>query len=155
MLFRSLKARGAVEYGRAHYPFIVALHAAWLITVLLLAAPEARTSAGGLALLVLLQLGRLWTVMTLGSYWSTRVLTLPGEPLVRGGPYRLTRHPNYLIVVGEIAALPLAFGEWRVALVFSALNAFALAWRIRVEDRALAPRREMTAPIPNGSHEPT
>jgi methyltransferase len=94
-----------------------------------------------LALFVLLQAGRVWVVATLGPYWTTRIITLPGAPLVTGGPFRFVRHPNYLVVTGEIAVLPLAFGAWRIALVFSVLNALLLAWRIRVESGALAARR--------------
>jgi methyltransferase len=80
----------------------------------------------------------------MGRYWTTRVVTLPGAPLVRRGPYRWVRHPNYLIVAGEVAVLPLIFGAWRIALVFSIANAILLAWRIRIEDAALAPRRRIS-----------
>jgi methyltransferase len=91
---------------------------------------------------------RLWVLMSLGRYWTTRVITLPDAPLVRRGPYRFLRHPNYLVVAAEIAVLPLAFGAWAVAAVFSALNAALLAWRISLEDHALAPRREVPHTIP-------
>jgi len=96
-------------------------------------------------LFAVLQLARLWVLVSMGRYWTTRVLTLPGAPLVRRGPYRWVRHPNYLIVVGEIAVLPLIFGAWQIALVFSVANAILLAWRIRIEDAALAPRRNAGA----------
>ena len=88
-----------------------------------------------------LQALRLWVLASLGPYWTTRILTLPDAPLVRRGPYRFLRHPNYIVVVGEIVCLPLAFGEIWVAVVFSVLNAGMLAWRIAVEDEALAARR--------------
>jgi methyltransferase len=94
-----------------------------------------------LALFVVLQVLRLWVVLSLGRWWTTRVISLPGAPLVRRGPYRWLRHPNYLVVAGEIAVLPLVFAAWRLALVFSLLNAALLAWRIAVEERALAARR--------------
>jgi methyltransferase len=88
-----------------------------------------------------LQVGRVWVIATLGPNWTTRIITLDGAPLVRSGPYRFVRHPNYLIVAGEIAVLPLVFGEISVCLVFSALNAALLFWRIRQEDAALSVRR--------------
>lgn len=138
---RALLARGAVEVGASHYPAMVALHTAWLIAIFAALPNPPVFHAVPFALFILLQLARLWVLKTLGMWWTTRILTLPGAPLVRSGPYRYLRHPNYLIVVGEIAALPLAFGEGRVALVFSVLNALMLAWRIRAEDAALASRR--------------
>jgi methyltransferase len=94
-----------------------------------------------LAIFVLSQLARLWIIASLGPYWTTRVITLPGAPLVREGPYAFMRHPNYAIVCIEIAILPLAFGAWQIALFFTVANAALLAWRIRAEDAALDPRR--------------
>jgi methyltransferase len=138
---RALLARGAVEIGRGHYPFMVALHAAWLLAIALALPPYATIFWPFLAAFVLLQLARVWVIATLGPYWTTRIVTLKGAPLVQKGPYRFVRHPNYLVVAGEIALLPLAFGEIWVAIAFSALNAAMLAWRIRAEDQALAPRR--------------
>ena len=138
---RALLARGAVEIGRSHYPFIVALHALWLIAIVAMLPSGATLNWIALALFVLLQVGRVWVIATLGPYWTTRIITLPGAALVRSGPYRFVRHPNYVIVAGEIAILPLVFGEVMVALVFSVLNAGLLFWRIREEDAALAVRR--------------
>jgi methyltransferase len=137
---RTLFARGAVEIGRGHYPLIVALHASWLATLVLALPPEPAIAVIPLILFVLLQLLRMWVIATLGPYWTTRIVTLAGAPLMRHGPYRFLRHPNYVIVAGEIAVLPLVFGETWVAVVFSILNAVMLSWRIRVEDRALAER---------------
>lgn len=140
---RALLKRGAVEVGRQHYPFFVVLHAAWLIAIVL-ALPKPPIIYGlPLAMFLLLQIGRIWVLATLGSYWTTRIITLPGAPLVRRGPYRFLRHPNYVVVVGEIATLPLVFGEIWVAGVFSLLNALLLWWRIKQEDAALAPRRSL------------
>ena len=85
---------------------------------------------------------RLWVLTTLGPYWTTRIISLPGAPLVTGGPYRFVRHPNYLVVAGEIAVLPLVFGETMVAVVFSLANAGLLAWRIRQEETGLVARRQ-------------
>jgi methyltransferase len=138
---RALLRRGAVEHGRAHYPLFIALHGAWLAAILLAVPHDAPILWLPLGLFVVLQLLRLWVVATLGPYWTTRIVSLPETPLVRRGPYRFLRHPNYVIVAGEIALLPLAFGAWRTAVVFSLLNLALLAWRIRIEDRALAPRR--------------
>jgi methyltransferase len=90
------------------------------------------------ALYGVLQLGRLWVLRTLGERWTTRILVLPGEQLVRGGPYRWLRHPNYAIVVAEIAILPLSFGAYGIAVTFSILNALLLLWRIRAEEAALS-----------------
>jgi len=138
---RGLRRRGAVEHGRGHYPLFVALHGLWLIAIIVAVPADASIDWLPLALFILLQLARLWIIATLGCYWTTRIITLPGAPLVRRGPYRLLRHPNYLVVIGEIALLPLAFGAWRIALVFSLLILALLAWRRRIEDAALAPRR--------------
>lgn len=138
---RRLRARGAVEYGAGHYYLFFPLHGAWLLAIALVANPGASPLWGWLAAYGVLQMLRVWTLTSLGPYWTTRVLTLPSEPLVRRGPYRWVRHPNYLIVAGEIAALPFAFRLWAVALVFSALNVALLAWRLRIEEEALAPRR--------------
>lgn len=124
----------------------LALHAAWLAALLLLVPRDAPVSWGWLGLLILLQALRLWIIRSLGSYWTTRVITLPGAPLVRRGPYRFLRHPNYVVVALELAVAPLVFGAWRISLLFSALNLALLAWRIRVEEQALAPRRRLDAP---------
>jgi methyltransferase len=88
-----------------------------------------------------LQLMRIWVIASLGPYWTTRIITLDGAPLVRRGPYRFLRHPNYWVVAAEIAVLPLAFGAWPVALVWTILNALLLRLRIRAEDAALEARR--------------
>ena len=139
---RALLARGAVEAGRGHYPLMVALHAAWLaaIAVFLPNPPQIQWIA--LAVFLVLQALRVWVLATLGPYWTTRIITLPGAPLVKRGPYRFLRHPNYVVVTGEIAALPLVFGEVIVAIVFTVLVLGLLAWRIKIEDAALASRRQ-------------
>lgn len=138
---RRLLAQGAVEIGRAHYPLFVLLHGGWLVALAVFVPAATPPSWPLLALFVLLQAGRVWVVATLGPYWTTRIITVPQAPLVTRGPYRFVRHPNYLVVTGEIAALPLAFGAWRLALVFSVLNALLLTWRIRIENGTLAVRR--------------
>lgn len=137
----ALKRRGGIEIGRGHYPLFALLHAAWLGALLLLVPGGTPIAWPFLASFVALQVLRLWVMASLGPYWTTRIITLPRERLVRRGPYRFLRHPNYAVVAAEIAVLPLAFSAWRIALVFSLLNAGLLAWRIRLEERALAPRR--------------
>ncbi len=140
---RKLKARGGVEIGAEHYRFIVLLHMAWLMAVLWLIPAPLVIHWGWILVFVLLQAARVWVIASLGPYWTTRIISLPGVPLVKRGPYRFVRHPNYLVVAGEILALPLAFGEVWVAIVFSIANAAVLAWRIRQEETGLVPRREL------------
>lgn len=136
-----LIARGGVEIGAGHYPIMVLLHVAWFAALFLLVPPDAPVLWWLLVLFLILQFGRVWVLTTLGRFWTTRIITLPDAPLVTGGPYRLCRHPNYVIVAAEIAILPLAFGAWEIALVFSLLNGALLLYRIRVEEAALSPRR--------------
>lgn len=133
---RRLLAGGGVETGRGHYPYMVALHAAWLIGLWGLARDRPIVPAW-LAVFAGLQAARIWVVASLGDRWTTRIITLPGAPLIRRGPYRFLAHPNYVVVAAEIAVLPLAFGLVGFALLFSALNAVMLWVRIRTEGRAL------------------
>ena len=132
-----LLARGAREHAPGHYPMIVAVHVAWLAALWWL-APAQSIHLGWLAAFLLIEMGRAWVLATLRSRWTTRIIVLPGEHLVRGGPYRFVNHPNYWVVAGEIAVLPLVFGLWRVALLFTVLNTAVLAIRIRSENHALA-----------------
>jgi methyltransferase len=133
----ALLAAGAREHASGHYPLIVAVHAGWLAALWWL-APGRPVHIPLLLLFGLLQLGRVWVIRTLGPRWTTRIIVLPGAPLVARGPFRFVSHPNYLVVIGEIAVLPLVFGLWQVALLFSLANAAVLAIRIRAEGRALA-----------------
>lgn len=140
---RKLKARGAVEIGGGHYRFIVLLHMAWLMAVLWLIPTPVVIHWGWVLVFLLLQAARVWVIASLGPYWTTRIISLPDVPLVKRGPYRFVRHPNYLVVAGEILALPLAFGETWVAIIFSIVNAAVLYWRIREEEAGLAQRRAL------------
>ncbi len=140
---RRLLAEGGVEFGARHYPLFILLHGGWLAALFLLVPEEAPVSWPLLGLYLLLQVGRYWVIASLGRFWTTRVITLPGTALVRRGPYRWFRHPNYLVLAAEVAVLPLAFGAWQIALVFSLANAALLAQRIRVENAALAERRAL------------
>lgn len=137
---RRLLARGAEEAGAAHYPVIVGLHAAWLVGLWALAW-DRPAHLGWLALYAVLQVLRLWTLASLGARWTTRILIVPGETRVGRGPYRLFSHPNYLVVAGEIAVLPLVFGLPAYALIFSLLNATVLWVRISAETAALRATR--------------
>ena len=139
---RALLAAGAVERGSGHYPAIVALHASWLAAIAIFVPGTASVSWPLIGVFLGLQCLRVWVLASLGRFWTTRIITLPGAPLVRRGAYRYVRHPNYLLVAAEIAVLPLAFGAWTIALIFTALNAGVLAWRIRLENEALADRLE-------------
>lgn len=133
---KGLFARGGVEFGRAHYPVLVAVMVAWLVTLALLGAARP-VDPWWLAIFVLLQAARIWVLATLGERWTTRVIVLPGLPLVTGGPYRVLRHPNYWIVIAEIVVVPLSLGLWWVAAVFAVLVGAVLAVRIRCEEKAL------------------
>ncbi|MGH7011784.1 MAG: isoprenylcysteine carboxyl methyltransferase family protein, partial [Caulobacteraceae bacterium] len=133
---KRLRAKGAYEVGSSHYPFIVVLHGAWLVGLWLIGW-DRTLSPVWVGAYAALQAARFWTLATLGGRWTTRILILPGAPPVKKGPYRYFRHPNYLIVAGEIAVAPMALGLALFAAVFTALNAVAVAVRIRVEDRAL------------------
>ena len=137
---RRLIARGAHEVAPGHYPYLVALHACWLIALWLL-GPGPPIHVAPLILYLLLQGLRVWTIATLGERWTTRIIVLPGAPLVRHGPYRFIDHPNYLIVICEIAVLPLVFGLPVVALFFSVLNGLVMWVRIRAESAALSSLR--------------
>ena len=134
---RGLLARGAYEVAPGHSPLIVLVHAGWL-AALWWFAPGRPISVPLVAVFLLLQLARVWGIRTLGPRWTTRIIILPGAPLVTGGPFRFLSHPNYAVVVAELAVLPLAFGLWEIALLFSVLNAIVLAIRVRAEGAALA-----------------
>lgn len=138
---KRLLNQGAVEAGRSHYSLIVGVHVAWL-AALWWWAPGLPINWPLMVLFVLLQFARLWVIATLGPRWTTRIIVLPGVPLVRGGPYRLVDHPNYVIVTLEIAVLPLAFGLVAWALFFSLLNAAILSIRVRTEEKALEGLRQ-------------
>ncbi|MCP3822741.1 isoprenylcysteine carboxyl methyltransferase family protein [Streptomyces sp. A3M-1-3] len=142
-------ARGGTEAGRGHYPAMVALHTALLAGCLAevwLAGRPFLPVLGWtmLAVVVAAQALRWWCIRTLGRQWNTRVIVVPGLPLVAGGPYRWVRHPNYVAVVAEGLALPLVHGAWVTAAVFTALNAALMVVRIRCEEAALA---TMTAQV--------
>lgn len=137
---RRLLAEGGREIGAGHYPVLIAVHAGWLAAIAFLVPADAPVYWPALAAYLAVQAGRVWVISTLGRYWTTRVIDMPATPLVRRGPYRWCRHPNYVVVVLEVALLPLAFGAWQIALAFSLANAAVLAWRLRIEGAALERR---------------
>jgi methyltransferase len=139
---RRLLANGAEEIGAGHYPLLVLLHCAWLASLWALAFSD-RTTIWWPAVIgyAVAEVARVWTMASLGRFWTTRIIVPRETPVVRRGPYRVLRHPNYWVVAFEIALLPLALGSWPLALLFSLLNAAVLAWRIRIEEATLAPRR--------------
>jgi methyltransferase len=132
-----LKAQGAYEVAPGHYPLIVILHAAWLAGLWWLAWNRPLNLPLAAAFLAIEGL-RIWVLISIGARWTTRIIILPGAPLVRRGPYRFFPHPNYAVVCAEILVLPLAFGFWAYALIFTTLNAAILFVRIRAENAALA-----------------
>ena len=129
----ALLARGAVEVAPGHYPLIVAMHALWLGALWVFGSEQA-VHPVWLAVFLVLQAGRVWVLATLGRRWTTRIIAVPGEGLVSNGPFRYVRHPNYVVVIAEIAVLPLCLGLPWVALVFTLVNAILLTVRIKAEN---------------------
>lgn len=134
-----LLSRGAQEYAPEHYKFIVALHAAWLLGLWIIAFTYSfDPSVFWMSVFLVFQGLRCWVLMSLGERWTTRIIVLPGVKRVRSGPFRFVDHPNYMIVAAEIAVLPIAFGFYWYAAIFSIANAGLLAVRIRHEEAALS-----------------
>jgi methyltransferase len=138
---RRLRALGAREHARGHFPLLVAVHtllpACLLAEVFRLGARPGPAWPLWLGAFLAAEALRVAAIRALGERWHVRIWVVPGRPLVRRGPYRFLRHPNYLAVVIELASAPMLFGAWRTALGISALNVVALAIRIRAEERAL------------------
>lgn len=141
---KALVAVGALEFAPGHYPLIVLLHAFWLAGLWLLGWDHA-LNLGWLVIFILLQVLRVWVLATLGPRWTTRIIVQPGLALVAKGPYRWISHPNYVVVIGEIAVLPLCLGLPWYALAFSIANAAVLTIRIRAENAALLGLRDIGA----------
>jgi methyltransferase len=141
----ALLAKGAYEVRPGHYKLIVLLHAAWLGGLWMFGAVRA-LSLGWLVVFLVLQVLRVWVLGTLGRRWTTRIIVLPGAPLVRAGPYRFLTHPNYIVVMGEIAVLPLCLGLPWYALAFSIANLAVLSIRIRAENALAINVRDAITP---------
>jgi methyltransferase len=139
---KALVARGGFEAGASHYPLMVGMHVLWIgaVTAWVVFAPS-QINVALAVIYALVQVLRIWVMTTLGRYWTTRIITVPDAPLVARGPYRFLRHPNYVVVVIELAIMPLMFGAWHIAAAFTILNAIVLWIRISAENSALAPRR--------------
>ena len=133
---KALLARGSVEVAAEHYPLIVLLHTLWLAGLWWLGWQNPLNMVW-LVVFLALQVLRVWVLMTLGRRWTTRIIVLPDTPLIATGPYRYLSHPNYVVVIGEIAVLPLCLGLPWYALAFSVANAVILTIRIRAENAAL------------------
>lgn len=144
-----LLANGAVEYGKKHYPFMVAMHTLFIIAIIgefVVRGPMVMDYffAGCYIALIVF---KYWIISTLGHYWNTRIYRIPGSQPVMGGPYKFVRHPNYIGVIGEIVVIPLVFHLWYTAAIFTVLNAIMLTVRIREENNAW----RNSAPQPAGS----
>jgi len=142
---RRLLAAGGREHGAGHFPPMALFHAVFPAAALVEVLALDRPFPGfwgwlGLAVVLLAQALRWWAVATLRGAWSVRVVVVPGSPPVTGGPYRLLRHPNYLAVVLEVAAVPMVHGAWLTAVIGTVLNAWLLAIRIPLEERVLGPQ---------------
>lgn len=142
---RRLLAEGGREYGADHYHYFIFLHSAWIAVIALLVDPQHGIPPVLLALFVATQILRLWTLVSIGRWWTTRIISAPHFDRVRRGPYQYVRHPNYLVVVLEIAIVPLMLGLPWVALLFSILNAILLRHRIGVESKILAERDQSSS----------
>jgi len=136
-----LLENGAHEVGAEHYPYMLMLHTFWIMALVawVIAVPPRVNAYFFLFYAILLGL-RVWVISSLGPFWTTRIITIPNLPLVRRGPYKYVRHPNYIVVAAEIAVVPLMFAAWEIALIFSALNAWMMRVRIGAENKALAAR---------------
>ena len=135
-----LVAEGGIVIPEPGYVWIVAVHTAWVAALFLAIPADAPVQMPFLYLYLGLLVLRVWVMASLGRFWSTRIVTIPGVPLVRSGPYRFLRHPNYVVVVGEIAVAPLIFGAWWIAIVFTILNGLVIYLRIKAEEPVLARR---------------
>jgi methyltransferase len=132
-----LLARGALEYGREHYPYVVGMHTLFIISLIV----ENYLTGGHpinfifLALFILLLIFKYWILSSLGNYWNTRIYRIPGSSAVKKGAYKVFKHPNYVDVVCEIAIIPLVFHLYYTAIIFTVLNAIMLTVRIKVENK--------------------
>lgn len=141
---RRLLAEGGREHGARHYSLFIVLHSGWLAAIALFAAPTTVPDMLLLSIFVASQAFRFWTLASIGRWWTTRIISAPHFPRVRRGPYRFIKHPNYALVVVEIAVLPLLFGAPATAITFSILNFVLLWWRIRIENDVLTERGSAT-----------
>ncbi|WP_183577889.1 isoprenylcysteine carboxyl methyltransferase family protein [Mucilaginibacter sp. X5P1] len=135
-----LRSQGAIEYGKNHYPYIVALHTLFIISIIAeyILRPGLSMDYVFLLLFILLLAFKFWALSSLGKYWNTKIFRVPGSGPVKKGPYKLFKHPNYFIVICEIVIIPMVFHLYYTALIFTVLNAIMLTVRIRVENKVWA-----------------
>jgi len=145
---RALLAEGATEAGASYYPVVATTHLAWIASLFCLVPPDAAASKALAALYIALQAVRYWVIGTLGRFWTHRIITRPDAPIVRAGPYRWLRHPNYAVTIIETVLLPTVFGAWALGLIMTAVWTSVLAYKIELEDAALAPRRATEPALP-------
>jgi len=138
---RRLMRLGAYEVGEDYYPVVASAHLCWIASLAFLVPPHAPLQAALLLAFLALQALRYWIIATLGAFWTHRIITLPGAPIVARGPYRFLRHPNYAVTLAETLLLPLAFGQLALGVIFAAIWVAVLQYKIGLEDRALAQRR--------------
>ncbi|WP_017729212.1 isoprenylcysteine carboxyl methyltransferase family protein [Halalkalibacterium ligniniphilum] len=138
---RWIKERGGYEAGREHYKYMVALHFLFFLSLIVEVNISERIVTPWMllpfSLFLVAQIGRIWALVSLGRFWNTRIMILPGAELVARGPYRYLRHPNYVIVMIEFLMLPLMFGAFVTMFVFSILNGVMLFVRVKEEEKAL------------------
>jgi len=139
---RRLIAEGGREEGRDFYPVVAVTHLAWIASLFFLVPVDAAISAPLLAAYLALQAVRYWVIGTLGRYWTHRIITLEEAPVVHAGPYRFVRHPNYWVTIVETFLLPAVFGAYALGAIMGAVWAAVIAYKIRLEDEALAVRRK-------------
>jgi len=139
---KRLLAAGGREVGGDYYPVVAITHLAWIAAVFMLISPTAPVIWSLAGLYLLLQVARYWTIATLGRYWTHRIITVEAAPVVRAGPYRFLRHPNYVVTIAETFLLPLVFGDAAVAVIFGCVWSAVVYYKILLEDAALTERRE-------------
>ena len=135
-----LRSQGAVEYGESHYPYIVALHTLFIISIIVeyMLKSNSPIDYTFLVLFIVLLVFKFWTLSSLGKYWNTKIFRVPGTGPVKRGPYKLFKHPNYFVVVCEVAIIPLVFHLYYTAVIFTILNAIMLYVRIKTENKVWA-----------------
>jgi methyltransferase len=136
-----LIAEGGHEEGRDFYLIVAIAHLAWIASLFLLVPADAGFSTPLLVAYLLLQVVRYWVIGTLGRYWTHRIITVESRPMVRAGPYRFVRHPNYWVTIVETFLLPAVFGAYALGVIMGAVWAAVIAYKIKLEDKALAARR--------------
>lgn len=134
-------ANGAVEFDWKGYKFIVLIHICFFISLVSEKTFLNRELNGFwvifLILFILAQLLRYFSIASLGMFWNTRIIILKGSPLIKKGPYRFLKHPNYIAVITELAVIPLIFSCYITAIIFTIFNLFILRRRIKIEEQAL------------------